>query len=59
MWWREIVGIRDGVGSAAGSWFSNNLRVNVDNSATTIFWRDRWVGDVPFCDRFRRLFDLS
>jgi len=20
---------------------------------------DRWVGDVPLCDRFRRLYDLS
>ena len=32
---------------------------NVGNSATTLFWLDRWVGDVPLKDRFCRLFELS
>jgi len=25
----------------------------------TLFWQDRWLGDVPLCRRFSRLFNLS
>jgi len=48
----EMVGV-------LGSWFSNNLRLNVGNDANTLFWLDRWMGDVPLCVRFRRLYELS
>ena len=41
MWWREIVKIRDGVGSAMGTWFSNNLCLKVENGSGTLFWVDR------------------
>ena len=29
------------------------------DGSNTYFWFDRWVGDVPFCTRFARLFDLT
>jgi hypothetical protein len=25
----------------------------------TFFWYDTWLGGVPLCDRFGRLFDLA
>jgi len=59
VWWREIVSISDWFGSAVGSWFSDNLRLRVGNDASTLFWLDRWVGDAPLRDQFRRLYDLS
>ena len=31
----------------------------VGDEADTLFWLDRWLGDVPFCVRFRRLFELT
>jgi len=59
VWWREIVTIRDGGASVLGSWFPDNIRLNVGNGTSTLFWVDMWVGDVHFYDRFRRLYDLS
>lgn len=40
-------------------WFSGYVMRRVGDGAETSFWFDRWLGDVPFCERFRRLFDLS
>jgi hypothetical protein len=50
--------LHDGVRVAASGWFADNLWCNVGNGATTLFWLDRWVGDVPLRDMFRRLFEL-
>jgi len=51
--------IRDGGSTVLGSWFSDNLRLKVGDGASTLFWLDRWVGDVPLCEKFSRLYDLS
>ena len=59
VWWRETISICDGGGSVLGSWFLDNLHLNVGNSASTLFWLDRCVSDVPLCDEFCRLYDLS
>lgn len=58
VWWMEVACICDGVGAGEGGWFTDNLRLKVGNGATALFWLDRWVGDVPLRDKFRRLFDL-
>jgi len=31
----------------------------VGDGSRTLFWYDRWVGNVPLCTRFSRLFDLA
>jgi hypothetical protein len=31
----------------------------VGDGAVTLFWYDRWLGEVPLCQRFSRLFDLA
>lgn len=59
VWWREIVNIRDGVGSVGGAWFPDHVRLQLGREAKTLFWVYRWVGKVPFQVCFRRLFDLS
>jgi len=51
--------MRDGVGSIMGTWFSDNIRLMVGNDVCTLFWFDKWAGEVPLQVRFRRLFDLS
>jgi len=48
-----------GVGSVMGSCFSDNACIFVGNGVSTLFWLDRWCGDVPLRDRFFRLYDLS
>lgn len=54
VWWRTIVNIRDGDGLVSSSWFPDNLRLNVGNGASSLFWLDGWVGAVPLNVRFRR-----
>jgi hypothetical protein len=58
-WWREIAKIRDGVETDVGGWFADSVYRKVGNNANTFFWHDRWLGDVPLCRWFGRLFDLS
>lgn len=31
----------------------------VGDGTNTLFWYDRWLGDVPLCRRFSRLFELA
>jgi len=31
----------------------------VEDGSNTLFWHDRWLGDVPLCRRFDHLFDLA
>ena len=57
MWWKDIVGIRDG-GVVYGNWFPDNLRLHVGNGDNTLLWLDRWVGDVPLSVCYCRLYDL-
>jgi len=58
-WWREIVKIWDNVGEVDGGWFAERVSKVLGDGTNTYFWFDRWVGDVPFCRRFARLFDLA
>jgi len=58
-WWRELAKIRDEVGSDGGSWFADRVASKVGTRTNTLFWQDRWLGDVPLCRRFSHLFDLS
>jgi hypothetical protein len=31
----------------------------VGDGTETLFWYDRWIWEVPLCERFSRLFDLT
>jgi len=59
IWWREITNIRDGVRSVVSTWYHDNLCLKEGNGSSTLFWFNRWLGEVPFQVRFRRLFDLA
>jgi len=41
-----------------GNWFEDNIRRVVGNGRNTLFWYDRWIGDIPLRLKFPRLFDL-
>jgi len=58
-WWREVAMIREGVGGDGAGWFKEMVSRQVGDGVDTSFWHDRWLGDVPFCQRFGRLFDLA
>jgi len=54
-----VARIRDGVGEEGESWFSERVSRKVGDGASTLFWRDRWLGETPLCQRFSRLFELA
>jgi hypothetical protein len=58
-WWREIVRIRDGVGGLRHGWFGESVTMKVEGGLDTLFWSDPWLGEIPLCERFERLFDLA
>jgi len=49
----------DGLGGVGGGWFQEGVSQLVGDGADTLFWHDAWLGAVPFCVRFRRLFELA
>ncbi|XP_039687924.1 uncharacterized protein [Medicago truncatula] len=58
-WWKEVAKIKDGVGEDDEGWFVGKVSKLVGDGSNTLFWFDRWLGDVPFNRRFARLFDLT
>jgi len=54
-----VARIRDGVGEGGVSWFSERVLRKVGDGVDTLFWCDRWLGEVPLCQRFARLFELA
>jgi len=59
VWWREMTRIRDGERAASGNWYVDNVRLKTENGLETLFWLDRWLGEVPLRLRYPRLFELS
>lgn len=55
----EVGRIRDGGGDIGGGWFAECVSKKLGNGSDTLFWYDKWLGSVSFCERFPRLFDLS
>lgn len=51
-WRKEIANMRDGVGSVVGTWFPNNVRLNVGNGANTLFWLIVGLGIFLFMSAF-------
>jgi hypothetical protein len=40
----------------ASNWFKEEVLRKVGNGGATSFWRDKWLGNTPLCNIFRRLF---
>ncbi|GAU25119.1 hypothetical protein TSUD_274080 [Trifolium subterraneum] len=55
-WWRDLCRIDL---TEEGSWFAKNISRRVGRGDTTRFWKDCWVGQVPLCESFPRLFSIS
>jgi hypothetical protein len=41
------------------NWSSSEIVRKMGNGAQTSFWKDCWVGSVPLCQSFPRLFSIS
>ena len=51
--------IRDDVGEKGDGWFVERVSRKMGDGANTFFWYVRWLGGVPLCQHFSRLFDLA
>jgi len=47
------------MGGGGNGWFDGCVVRRVGDGAYTLFWHDRWCGDVPFRARFSMLYDLA
>ena len=54
-----MANIRDGVGDEGDGGFGRMVSRRVGDGENTLFWFDRWAGNVPLCQRFSRLFNLA
>ena len=55
----EVARIKNGIGDGGEGQFAERVSRKVGDGADTSFWYDRWLGGVPLCQRFSRLFDLA
>lgn len=46
---RRLARIRGGVDEDGESWFSGKVTRKVGDGEATMFWRGRWIGEVPLC----------
>jgi hypothetical protein len=53
------VRIRDEVGGLREGWFGEGVTRKVGDGTNTLFWYDPWLGGIPLCERFGRLFELA
>nr|ABN05720.1 RNA-directed DNA polymerase (Reverse transcriptase) [Medicago truncatula] len=54
-WWKEVGRIRGGEGEGGAGWFEGCVARCVGDGEDTLFWHERWCGDVPFRIRFSRV----
>ena len=47
------------MGENEGGWFAERVSKVPGDGKNTYFWLDRWVGEIPLCRRFPRLFDVT
>jgi len=53
-----VAKIRGSVGEDGEGRFAERVTIKVGDGAGTFFWYDRWLGGIPLCRCFSRLFDL-
>jgi len=59
VWWKILCRIHEGVGEGVGNWFDDNIRRVIGHGRDTLFWYDKWIGDMLLRLKFPRLFDLA
>lgn len=56
-WWRYLNGIVESV-KGWESWFVKGVNRVIGDGRGTLFWVDKWIGDLALKDRFPRLYQL-
>lgn len=58
VWWKDLCRIGDW-GSNDRDWVFDNSRLKVEDSISSLFWHDVWLGDDSLRSRFLRLYFLA
>jgi hypothetical protein len=56
IWWRDIWKLG---GEEDGGWFGHNIISMLGDGTNIGFWKDRWIGTEPLCNRYAELFGKS
>ncbi|WJX96105.1 hypothetical protein P8452_77351 [Trifolium repens] len=56
-WWRDLCDLESCVENK--NWVAESFSRCLGNGAITSFWHEKWIGIVPLCVMFPRLFSLS
>lgn len=56
MWWNDLINIRNGVGVGVRMWIDDNLRCELGDGASILFWWDSWLDKEVLKAGFSRLF---
>ena len=54
-WWKDLVNLDK---KGEGEWFNEEIERRVGDGASTPFWTVAWRGEVPFKDKYNRLFSI-
>jgi len=54
-WWKDIL-LAGTTNMASEAWFPNNIKCNLGNGLEIDFWKDKWLGNEPFCSLFPSLY---
>ncbi|GKV22123.1 hypothetical protein SLEP1_g32015 [Rubroshorea leprosula] len=57
-WWKALWKLDEERGSNEG-WVYKGVVKTVGEGNDTLFWNEKWCGDVPFREKFNRLFRLA
>ncbi|GKV30550.1 hypothetical protein SLEP1_g39351 [Rubroshorea leprosula] len=57
-WWKALWKLDEERGSNEG-WVYKGVVKTVGEGNDTLFWHEKWCGDVPFREKFNRLFRLA
>jgi len=54
-WWKDIL-LAGTTNMTSEAWFPNNIKCNLGNGLEIDFWKDKWLGNEPFCSLFPPLY---
>ncbi|GLT52165.1 hypothetical protein SLA2020_255190 [Shorea laevis] len=57
-WWRDLWSL-DRIFEPRRNWVKEGMLKSVGEGSDTLFWHNIWVGEIPFKEKYNRLFRIS
>jgi hypothetical protein len=59
LWWKDLCCLGRLRENVEGDWCGEIMAKKLGSGGGTRFWLDKWLGPIPLCDLFPRLFSVS